>query len=119
MFKAREGNKGKEALLIAVGREVRKCVREWRVESALLNERERECNGSLEEERKGEREEKKGLEEKREEDRGGKEMRVLEEVMRDLSSLGMGLWLLPPLMKNEATAKQLEKQQSNCTDTNK
>lgn len=42
------------------------------MESGWLKERESKVNGSLEEERRGEREEKKGLKEKREEDRGGK-----------------------------------------------
>lgn len=53
---------------------------------ASLKEREevgtKRC--SLEEERRGEREEKKNLKEKREEDRGGKERTVFEEERREL-----------------------------------
>ena len=81
----------KEALFILVGREVRKLVRERRVESGWLKERDREGNGSFEEERRGEREEKKGLKEKREDDRGGKERSVLKEEMRVLI-YGFGSW---------------------------
>lgn len=53
---------------------------------ASLKEREevgtKRCN--LEEERSGEREEKKNLKEKREEERGGKERKVFEEERREL-----------------------------------
>lgn len=53
---------------------------------ASLKEREevgaKRC--SLEEERSGEREEKKNLKEKREEERGGKERKVFEEERREL-----------------------------------
>ena len=66
-------------------------MREWRVESGWLKEREKEGNGSFEEERRGEREEKKGLKENREEDRGGKERSVLKEEIRVLR-YGFGSW---------------------------
>lgn len=68
-------------------------MREWRVESGWLKEREREVEveGSFEDERSGEREEKKGLKEKREEERGGKERRVLEEERRVLR-YGFASW---------------------------
>ena len=69
---------------IVAGREVRKRLRERKVESGQSKEREGEGSGSFEEEMRGETEEKKGLKEKREEDKGGKERIVLEEEMRDL-----------------------------------
>lgn len=49
-----------------------------------LKEREREEAGSLEHEKRGERDEKKGLKAKREEERGGNESRVLMEERREL-----------------------------------
>lgn len=60
------------------GREWREWERERKVGEGRWKEREREV-GSLEEERSGERDEKKGLKAKREEDKGGKARRVLAE----------------------------------------
>lgn len=60
-----------------------------------MKEREREREGlgikrcSFEDERSGEREEKKSLKEKREEERGGKERRVLAKARRELRN-GLG-----------------------------
>ena len=49
-----------------------------------MKEREREEAGSLEHEKRGERDEKKGLKANREEERGGNESRVLMEERREL-----------------------------------
>lgn len=61
----------------------RREVRDWSVASWWSKEREREGNGSFDEDSNGEREEKKILKEKREEESGGKEIRVLAKVKRD------------------------------------
>lgn len=67
---------------------MRVCESEWKVEVGWSKERERVEFGvkwrSLEEERRGEREEKKSLKEKRDEDKGGNERRVLVEERREL-----------------------------------
>lgn len=68
------------------------------VEASLKErESEREELGTkrciLEEERRGEREEKKNLKEKREEESGGKEKRVLVEAMREVRNwVGFERW---------------------------
>jgi hypothetical protein len=71
--------------------------RERRVVEQSLKESEREeletkgC--SLEDERRGEREESKGLKAKREVERGGKERRVLAEAMREMrNGVGSERW---------------------------
>lgn len=71
--------------------------RERRVVEQSLKESEREKLGtkgcSLEEERRGEREERKGLKAKREVERGGKERRVLAEAMREMrNGVGSERW---------------------------
>lgn len=67
---------------------MRVCERDWRVEVESLNERVREGLGtkrwSLEDERRGESEEKNSLKQKREDERGGKVRRILVDVRSEL-----------------------------------
>lgn len=67
---------------------MRVCERDWRVEAESLNERESEGLGTkrlgLEDERKGESEEKKSLKLKRDDEREGKVRRIFVDARREL-----------------------------------